>query len=164
MMLHAICDALLGAVGAGVTRLVVGDRVMGIVAGGGMASHLVVHEREAIAVLDPAIAAHKRRSPELAELHQRMAHLAAARGDRDNHLEWLKKAFDVDRKNAQIAALRAFQGKHVSATGDALHVLQQTALQGGNIFAAMMDAVRVASMGQITKALFRVGGEYRRNL
>ena len=55
-------------------------------------------------MLEPAIAAHKRRSPELAELHQRMAHLAAARGDRDNHLEWLKKAFDVDRKNAQIAA------------------------------------------------------------
>ncbi len=59
---------------------------------------------EAIAVLEPAIAAHKRRSPELAQLHQRMAHIAAARGDRDGHLDWLKKAFDVDRKSAQIAA------------------------------------------------------------
>lgn len=59
---------------------------------------------QAVAVLEPAIAAHKRRSPELAALQQRMARVAAVGGDRDNQLAWLKKAFDVDRKNGEIAA------------------------------------------------------------
>jgi tetratricopeptide (TPR) repeat protein len=59
---------------------------------------------DAVAVLDPAIAAHKRRSPELASLQQRMARISAAQGDQDGHLSWLKKAFDVDRKNGEIAA------------------------------------------------------------
>jgi len=69
-----------------------------------------------------------------------------------------------DEKNAQISALRAFQAKHASHTADALALLQKTALEGGNLFAVLMDVVRVASLGQITKALFQVGGEYRRNL
>ncbi|HUH03733.1 MAG TPA: tetratricopeptide repeat protein [Kofleriaceae bacterium] len=59
---------------------------------------------DAIAVLDPAIANHKRRSPELAALQQRMARISAAQGDQEGHLGWLKKAFDVDRKNGEIAA------------------------------------------------------------
>ena len=59
---------------------------------------------EAIALLEPAIAAHKRRSPELASLQQRMGHIAAAQGDADGHLAWLRKAFDVDRKSGAIAA------------------------------------------------------------
>ncbi len=59
---------------------------------------------EAIEVLEPAIAGHKRRSPELASLQQRRAHIASAQGDQDAHLSWLKKAFDVDRKNGEIAA------------------------------------------------------------
>ena len=59
---------------------------------------------DAMEVLEPAIAAHKRRSPQLAALQLRMARMAAAQGDRDNQLIWLKKSFDVDRKNGQIAA------------------------------------------------------------
>ncbi len=59
---------------------------------------------EAIALLEPAIAAHRRRSPELASLQQRMARIMAAAGDGDGHMTWLKKAFDVDRKNGEIAS------------------------------------------------------------
>ena len=53
--------------------------------------------------LEAAIAAQKRRTPELAVLQQRMGRVAAALGDRDGQLHWLKKAFDVDRKNAEVA-------------------------------------------------------------
>ena len=41
---------------------------------------------------------------------------------------------------------------------------QDTALSGGNIFAGLMDVVRVASLGQISHALYEVGGKYRRNM
>ena len=58
----------------------------------------------AIAILEEAIAQHKRRSPQLATLKQRMARIAAVLGDRDGQLNWLKDAFDVDRKNPEIAA------------------------------------------------------------
>ena len=42
--------------------------------------------------------------------------------------------------------------------------LQDAALRGDNVFAVLMDAVRVCSLGQITDALFEVGGRYRRNV
>jgi len=54
--------------------------------------------------LETAISAQKKRTPELAVLQQRMGKVAAALGDRDGQLGWLKKAFDVDRKNAEVAA------------------------------------------------------------
>ena len=44
------------------------------------------------------------------------------------------------------------------------HRLQEAALGGGNVFAELMDAVRCCSLGQITDALFEVGGRYRRNV
>ncbi len=59
---------------------------------------------EATEILEPAIATHKRRSPELAMLQQRMARAAAVAGDKDGQLTWLRKSFDVDRKNGEIAA------------------------------------------------------------
>ncbi len=67
-------------------------------------------------------------------------------------------------KQAQIERLRAFQQRHAGQAGPMLAQLQQTALAGGNIFAALMDAVRVCSLGQLSQALFAVGGEYRRNM
>ena len=54
--------------------------------------------------LEAAIAAQKKRTPELAVLQQRMGRVAATLGDKDGQLNWLKKAFDVDRKNAEVAA------------------------------------------------------------
>ena len=46
----------------------------------------------------------------------------------------------------------------------ALDRLRETALDGGNLFAVLMDAVRCCSLGEITDALFEVGGRYRRNV
>jgi tetratricopeptide (TPR) repeat protein len=54
--------------------------------------------------LEAAIAAQKKRTPELAVLQQRMGQIAARQGDKEGQLGWLKKAFDVDRKNAEVAA------------------------------------------------------------
>jgi tetratricopeptide (TPR) repeat protein len=54
--------------------------------------------------LDAAIAAQKKRTPELAVLQQRMGRVCSMLNDKDGQLGWLKKAFDVDRKNAEVAA------------------------------------------------------------
>jgi len=67
-------------------------------------------------------------------------------------------------KDGQLAALRAFQARHADETPAALEDLKRVAVQGGNIFEELMSTVRVASLGQISQALFEVGGEYRRNL
>ncbi len=59
---------------------------------------------DASRTLDAAISAQKRRTPELAVLQQRMGRVSAMMGDKEGQLNWLKKAFDVDRKNAEVAA------------------------------------------------------------
>ncbi|MCM3744199.1 methylmalonyl-CoA mutase family protein [Sporosarcina luteola] len=69
-----------------------------------------------------------------------------------------------EEKETQIANLRAFQSKHGDAAEEALRKLQQVAVTGGNIFAELMETVKVASLGQITNALYEVGGQYRRNM
>jgi methylmalonyl-CoA mutase len=60
--------------------------------------------------------------------------------------------------------VRRFQEAHAEDAKAALERLKDAALHGENLFAALMDAVRVASLGQISRALYEVGGEYRRNL
>ena len=45
-----------------------------------------------------------------------------------------------------------------------LRRLQETVIANGNVFAVLMEAVRCCSLGQITNALFEVGGQYRRSL
>jgi len=67
-------------------------------------------------------------------------------------------------KQGQIARLRDFQGRHEDQAPAAIARLQETAAGGGNVFAALMAAVRHCSLGQITDALFEVGGQYRRNM
>jgi tetratricopeptide (TPR) repeat protein len=62
------------------------------------------HADEAAQMLGPAINAHKRRTPQLAALQHRMAKVYEITGDRQEQLSWLKKAFDVDRKDGVIAA------------------------------------------------------------
>ncbi|RBW68686.1 fused isobutyryl-CoA mutase/GTPase IcmF [Bacillus taeanensis] len=69
-----------------------------------------------------------------------------------------------EEKNSQITNLHAFQHKHQESAAKALTRLKQTALQNGSIFAELMETVKVASLGQITNALYEVGGKYRRNL
>ena len=69
-----------------------------------------------------------------------------------------------DDKDRQIANLRAFQARNADAAPGALAALQSAAVHGGNIFEALMETVKVASLGQITHALYEVGGKYRRNM
>ena len=67
-------------------------------------------------------------------------------------------------KQEQIDNLRAFQKEHNTKAARALLKLQQVASEGGNIFEQMMETARYASLGQITGALYEVGGKYRRNM
>jgi len=79
-----------------------------------------------------------------------------------NNLE-LARSTD-EEKELQIRNLRAFQSKHQHEVEGALTRLKEVALKGENIFAELMETVKVASLGQITQALYEVGGQYRRNM
>ncbi|MGB2055326.1 MAG: fused isobutyryl-CoA mutase/GTPase IcmF [Porticoccaceae bacterium] len=69
-----------------------------------------------------------------------------------------------EEKVSQITRLRAFQAEHAESSEVMLKRLQDAVRQGDNGFEVLMDAVRYCSLGQITKALFEVGGQYRRNM
>jgi methylmalonyl-CoA mutase len=67
-------------------------------------------------------------------------------------------------KQSQLARLADFHTRHADAAPAALERLKQVAASDGNTFEALMSAVRVCSLGQITAAFFEVGGRYRRNV
>jgi len=69
-----------------------------------------------------------------------------------------------DEKQSQLKRLRAFHKKNARAAPAMLERLRQAVIADENVFAVLMDAVRVCSLGQITHALFEVGGEYRRSM
>jgi methylmalonyl-CoA mutase len=69
-----------------------------------------------------------------------------------------------DEKQSQLTRLEAFHARNADKAPAALAALQQAAIDNENVFAKLMDAVRVCSLGQITTALFEVGGQYRRNM
>jgi len=69
-----------------------------------------------------------------------------------------------EEKESQLKRLEEFKRTHAEEAPQALKHLQQTVLGNGNIFAELMDTVRVCSLGQITQALYEVGGRYRRNM
>jgi len=69
-----------------------------------------------------------------------------------------------DEKKSQIRRLREFHGQHKDASEAMLKKLQDAVRQGDNGFEVLMEAVRCCSLGQITNALFDVGGQYRRNM
>lgn len=69
-----------------------------------------------------------------------------------------------EEKQFQIKALEAFQKRNESHSAEALIKLQQAAIQEKNIFEELMHACKVCSIGQISKALYEVGGQYRRNM
>jgi methylmalonyl-CoA mutase len=69
-----------------------------------------------------------------------------------------------EEKQAQVAAVRAFQARNAERSAAALAALQRAAAGGGNVFAQLMECVKVCSLGQISQALYRVGGQYRRNM
>jgi len=69
-----------------------------------------------------------------------------------------------EEKRSQLQRLADFHERHSKESGPMLKRLQQTVMDDGNVFAVLMDAVRCCSLGQITHALFEVGGQYRRNM
>jgi methylmalonyl-CoA mutase len=69
-----------------------------------------------------------------------------------------------EEKRSQLERLRAFQERHAKEAPAMLARLKLAVIEGGNVFDVLMDAVRVCSLGQITNALFEVGGQYRRNM
>ncbi|MBD1379694.1 fused isobutyryl-CoA mutase/GTPase IcmF [Metabacillus arenae] len=69
-----------------------------------------------------------------------------------------------EEKETQIINLTSFQDSNKDQADEALNRLKHTAISGGNIFAELMETVNVASLGQITHALYEVGGQYRRNM
>ena len=60
--------------------------------------------------------------------------------------------------------MRAFQARNAARAPAALGRLQQVAASGANVFGELMESVKVCSLGQISRALYQVGGQYRRNM
>jgi methylmalonyl-CoA mutase len=69
-----------------------------------------------------------------------------------------------EEKQFQISALRSFQEHYSDRAAEALRKLQHTAIAGENIFGELMEVCKVCSLGQISAALYEVGGQYRRNM
>jgi methylmalonyl-CoA mutase len=69
-----------------------------------------------------------------------------------------------EEKRSQLKRLAEFQARNAAASPAMLKRLQQAVIENRNVFEVLMDAVRVCSLGQITHALFEVGGQYRRSM
>ena len=67
-------------------------------------------------------------------------------------------------KTAQIEGVQGFRDRHPEENTVALEQLRAVCIEGGNIFAELMETVKICSLGQISDALFGVGGQYRRNV
>ncbi len=69
-----------------------------------------------------------------------------------------------EEKDARLAHLEDFHARYAGEAGEALKRLQDVAREGGNIFAELLRTVRNCSLGQISRALYEVGGQYRRSM
>ena len=69
-----------------------------------------------------------------------------------------------EEKEDQLSRLQDFQGRHTDRSEAAIASLKQAAIRGENIFGELLRAVETLSLGQITRALYEVGGQYRRNM
>jgi methylmalonyl-CoA mutase len=79
-----------------------------------------------------------------------------------DHLELIRSS--EAEKQSQLKRLGDFHARHRRESGPMLERLQRAVIDNQNVFAVLMDAVRVCSLGQITHALFEVGGQYRRSM
>jgi methylmalonyl-CoA mutase len=70
----------------------------------------------------------------------------------------------TEEKEFQIKTLQAFHNRHAAKSADMLKRLQQAAVNNENLFSELMETVKYCSLGQITNALYAVGGQYRRNM
>jgi methylmalonyl-CoA mutase len=85
-----------------------------------------------------------------------------ANPDKNRHAELIRST--EEEKQAQVVAVRAFNDMHVTAQDPALQRLQASAATAGNVFGELMETVKSASLGRISRALYAVGGQYRRNM
>jgi methylmalonyl-CoA mutase len=69
-----------------------------------------------------------------------------------------------EEKQSQLKRLGDFHKAHAGESGPMLDRLRQAVIRNENVFAVLMEAVRCCSLGQITNALFEVGGQYRRSM
>ncbi|MGH8797636.1 MAG: methylmalonyl-CoA mutase family protein, partial [Caldimonas sp.] len=88
---------------------------------------------------------------------------------RNPHGDPVPQALDLARsteaeKQSQLARLADFHTRHQAEAPAALQRLQAAVIENRNVFEVLMDAVRCCSLGQITNALFTVGGQYRRSM
>jgi len=83
-------------------------------------------------------------------------------GNPDYEIE-LARSTDAE-KQSQIKRLREFQATNADTRADALARVRDAAIGNQNIFDELVNAVRYCSLGEITNALFEVGGQYRRNM
>ena len=79
-----------------------------------------------------------------------------------DHIELARST--EEEKQSQLTRLRDFHARHAPEAPLQLRRLRQAVIENRNVFEILMDAVRVCSLGQITEALFEVGGQYRRNM
>jgi methylmalonyl-CoA mutase len=70
----------------------------------------------------------------------------------------------TEEKEFQISTLQSFKERHKDKSAEMLQRLQNVAVNNGNLFAELMETVKYCSLGQITNALYSVGGQYRRNM
>ena len=89
--------------------------------------------------------------------------------DPDADLEQLSEYIELSRateseKKSQLNRLAAFKKRNKKEADNALQRLQSVSLSGENIFEELMETVKVCTLGQITQALYDVGGKYRRNM
>ena len=85
------------------------------------------------------------------------------KGDQTPETLELARSTEEEKQN-QLTRLSNFQKTNAASSAAMLARLKKTVIDNGNVFAVLMDAVRVCSLGQITDALFEVGGQYRRNM
>jgi len=69
-----------------------------------------------------------------------------------------------EEKRSQLQRLQDFHARHAEVAPAMLERLKRAVIDNANVFDVLMDAVRVCSLGQITHALFEVGGQYRRSM
>ncbi len=88
---------------------------------------------------------------------------------RNPHGDPIAQALELARsteeeKQSQLQRLQEFHDRHAAQAPAMVQRLKQAVIDNANVFEVLMDAVRVCSLGQITRALFEVGGQYRRNM
>jgi methylmalonyl-CoA mutase len=89
--------------------------------------------------------------------------------DPDTDLEQLSECVELSRateaeKESQLKGLAEFKKRNEKEARKMLERLRKTVLSGDNIFTELMETVKVCTLGQITQALYDVGGKYRRNM